>query len=210
MEPDFWRKKWEVKEIGFHQPEANAFLVDEFARLALADGARIFVPLCGKSLDVGWLLGRGYRVVGAELSEIAVRELFEELGVTPEVETLGPLIRYRAGELEVYVGDIFDLTKDALGPVDAIYDRAALVALPPEIRSRYAAHLFDATDGAPQFLLCFEYDQSVMSGPPFSIDGAEVARLYADRYKAERGRNRAVEGGLKGVCPADEVLWLLR
>ncbi len=102
------------------------------------------------------------------------------------------------------------MTADVLGPVDAVYDRAALVALPEDLRPRYAAHVHAITGGARQLLICFEYDQSVMPGPPFSVDAAEVERVHSPRYRLTRLAAVPVEGGLKGRCPATETVWLLR
>jgi thiopurine S-methyltransferase len=120
------------------------------------------------------------------------------------------LQRYSAAELDVFVGDIFALTPEQLGPVDAIYDRAALVALPPELRERYAQHLMALTGSAPQLVICFEYDQNVMPGPPHSVPGAELWRHYGAAYRLALVDARPVAGGLKGSTPADELVWLLQ
>ncbi|HMQ94981.1 MAG TPA: thiopurine S-methyltransferase [Amaricoccus sp.] len=210
MDAAFWHRRWESNEIGFHQGEANALLVRHFAALLLPEHARIFVPLCGKTRDIAWLLSRGYRVVGAELSRLAVEQLFEELGVEPETSASGPLLRFAAGEVEVFVGDVFDLTAAMLGAVAAVYDRAALVALPAGLRERYAAHVAAITRSAPQFLICMEYDQTTRQGPPFSIDGAEVTRVHGARYQVTELARAALEGGLKGAGPVQETVWLLR
>ncbi|MBD5802142.1 Thiopurine S-methyltransferase [Azoarcus sp. Aa7] len=210
MDANFWHEKWERNEIGFHGSEAHSLLVENFDALALPPGSRIFLPLCGKTLDIHWLLAQGHRVVGAELSPLAIQQLFAELGVEPTVSRIGALDRYAAEGLDVYVGDIFDLTAEILGPVDAVYDRAALVALPPAVRPRYTAHLTAITHEAPQLLICFEYDQSQHAGPPFSIDADEVRQHYADRFRPTRLAHVDVAGGLKGKCPATESVWLLR
>ena len=210
MDADFWHRRWESNEIGFHQGKANALLVRHFAALALPEHARIFVPLCGKTRDIAWLLSQGYRVIGAELSRLAVEQLFEELGVEPETSPSGPLLRFAAGAVEVFVGDVFDLTAEMLGAVDAVYDRAALVALPAGLRERYATHVAAITRSAPQFLICMEYDQSVRQGPPFSIDGAEVRRVHGARYQVTELARTDLEGGLKAAGPVQETVWLLR
>ena len=210
MEHDFWHQKWERNEIGFHQTDANSMLVRHFDELALTKDARVFLPLCGKTLDIGWLLSQGYRVTGSELSEIAIRQLFEALGAVPEVSDIDGLKRYRADRIDIFVGDFFNLTPEMIGAVDAIYDRAALVALPAEMRGAYALHLAEITDCARQFLLSFEYDQSQLNPPPFAVDGDELSRLYADRYDLAQIDRAEVKGGLKGVCPADEIVWILR
>ncbi|WP_417319187.1 thiopurine S-methyltransferase [Emcibacter sp.] len=210
MDPKFWHDKWEQLDIAFHQDAAHVMLAAHFDRLALARGSRVFVPLCGKSLDMAWLLGQGYRVVGAELSEIAVRQFFEGLDVTPAISEVGDLILYSAEGIDIFVGDIFDLTSGLLGQVDAIYDRAALVALPKEMRQKYSAHLRSITNTAPQFLIVFVYDQSLQDGPPFSLSDEEVAQHYGKTYEIELLESTDVPGGLKGLCPAVENAWLLK
>lgn len=209
MDTDFWLKRWRNNEIGFHQREANPLLTARFKNLRLQRGARVFVPLCGKTLDIPWLLSRGYRVAGVELSELAIEQLFAELGVRPHVSKIGELKRYSASDIDIFVGDIFALSAEMLGPVDATYDRAALVALPEAMRECYAGHVAAITGQAPQFLLTFEYDQSQMDGPPFSVTGTEVTRLYRDTYDVTLATSRDVPGGLKGICAATENAWLL-
>ena len=210
MNPEFWQEKWQKREIAFHQAAANPLLVRWFNQLALAPGARVFLPLCGKSLDIHWLLAQGYSVVGAELSEMAVQELFAELGLTPDISGAGNLQLYRAEQLQVFVGDIFQLPQHTLGPVAAIYDRAALVALPEEMRQRYAQHLITISQGAPQLVICFEYDQAQLAGPPFSVDSAEMHKLYSKVYSLNCLEIREVPGGLKRKCQASEIGWFLR
>ncbi|MGB3620499.1 MAG: thiopurine S-methyltransferase, partial [Ketobacter sp.] len=103
-----------------------------------------------------------------------------------------------------------ELTGALLGPVDAIYDRAALVALPPAMRAQYSAHLIEITSSAPQLLITFEYDQDAIDGPPFSLDTEEINRQYADKYNLHAAQTRPVDGGLKGKIEATETAWLLR
>lgn len=210
MDTDFWLQRWQNNEIGFHQGEANALLVKYFKDLSLEPGGKVFVPLCGKTLDIPWLLSRGFHVAGVELSELAIEQLFGELGVEPRLSKTGKVTRYSERGLDVFVGDIFELTSEMLGPVNAVYDRAALVALPEEIRAQYATHVMEITHQAPQFLITFEYDQELMAGPPFSVSASEVHRLYSDRYELTLAESRNIAGGLKGICPATENAWRLR
>lgn len=209
MDATFWHDRWASNEIGFHKSEANPLLVKYVDELSLAKGSRLFLPLCGKTLDIGWLLSRGYRVAGAELSAVAIEQLFAELGVTPTITTVGSLDHYRAPQLDIFVGDIFTVTPELLGPVDAIYDRAALVALPRDMRARYAEHLMTLTGQAPQLLISFEYDQRVMEGPPFSVSNEEIREHYGQRYGIRVLTSLDVPGGLKGRCPAEEAVYLL-
>jgi thiopurine S-methyltransferase len=210
MEASFWHQKWERGEIAFHENEANPFLVAHFEKLKLAKGSRVFLPLCGKTRDISWLLGCGYRVAGAELSELAVNELFKELGLEPKILKAGALVRYSAKDIDLFVGDIFDVSADYLGPISAIYDRAALVALPSGIRERYTSHLINITGAAPQLLICYEYDQRLMDGPPFSVTEKEVKQHYGATYQLKSVEGKRVAGGLKGKVAATETAWLLQ
>lgn len=210
MDANFWHQKWRKNNIAFHESEANPLLVKYFKDLSLAKGSRVFVPLCGKTLDISWLLSNGYRVAGAELSQIAVEQLFVELDMDQKISEAGELKRYSAKNIDIFVGDIFALSSEILGLVDAIYDRAALVALSKKMRYRYTRHLTEITDKAPQLLICYEYDQSLMDGPPFSINNEEVNKHYGDRYDLTLMASAIVPGGLKGKCAAKENAWLIK
>lgn len=209
MDAEFWHSRWRDNQIRFHQHAPNGLMAAHFDAICGQPGARVFVPLCGKTLDIGWLLERGYRVAGAELSSLAVDQLFDELGLTPQKTELGGLTHYQADRIDIFAGDIFDLTGETLGAVDMIYDRAAFVALPDAMRSRYAAHMVRITDRAPQFLIALEYDQSAVVGPPFACPEGEVRRCYGSDYDTVRMTQVDVEGGLKGKCPATANLWRL-
>ena len=210
MDASFWLRKWKKNDIGFHKSEANPILVKYFKELSLVKGSRVFLPLCGKTLDIPWLLSNGYRIAGAELIEIAIEQLFIELGVEPKISGAGELKHYSAINIDIFVGDIFDLSSKMLGPIDAIYDRAALVALPEEMRNRYTAHLTEITDKAPQLLVSYEYNQNLMEGPPFSISSEEVNQHYEGSYNLTLIASENVPGGLKGKCAAQENIWLLK
>jgi thiopurine S-methyltransferase len=149
-------------------------------------------------------------VVGAELSEFAIIELFEELDITPHIVHAGEFKRYHASNIDILVGNIFAITPEDIGQVDAIYDRAALVALPADMRVLYSAHLVALSKGAAQLLITFEYCQQQLDGPPFSIAQPEILAHYAASYDIKRIVNRDVEGGLKGKVNAIETLWLLQ
>lgn len=209
MDAEFWHARWTQNRIGFHETEGNALFRARFGALNLPVGSRVFVPLAGKSRDINWLLDRGYRVVASELSARAVEAWFAERGVTPGIMRAGALTRYRGPGLVFHVGDVFQLRPEDAGRIDAVYDRAALVALPAAQRLEYAAHIHHLAGGAPQLLLCFEYDQARMPGPPFSVDRAELMRVYGRFYALRELARCEVPGKLKRKVEADEVAWLL-
>lgn len=208
MDASFWHQRWKENEIGFHEQEANPLLTEHYETLELASGSRIFVPLCGKSHDLTWLASQGLEVVGAELSELAVESYFKELGEEPLISRSENISTYKAGNIQILVGDIFCVTKTMLDGIDAIYDRAALVALPETTRIRYTKHLIDVTDNAKQLLINYVYDQSLMDGPPFSISDDELNQHYSDNYDILLQASREVESKLKGHT-ATEKVWLL-
>ncbi|MEO8331571.1 MAG: thiopurine S-methyltransferase, partial [Gallionella sp.] len=164
---------------GFHQDEVNPYLCQYWQELHLAHDCVVFVPLCGKSRDMLWLREQGHQVLGVELSALAVQAFFKENGYTPQHVTRGKFDRCEANGICILCGDFFDLGKDDLAKVGAVYDRASLIALPPEMRERYVHHLASILPPATQILLVtVDYPQAEMQGPPFSVTSDEVATLY--------------------------------
>ncbi len=209
MEHEYWHNKWAANDIGFHKSAPHADLVSHWHTLQLPPQSSVFVPLCGKSHDIDWLLEANHRVVGAELNEPAIQALFDGLSLTPDVQQDGELTRYHSGNLTVYVGDVFLVTAKHLHTIDAVYDRAALVALPPGMRERYTQHLLEVTHEAPQLLITFDYDQTTMQGPPHSVPEDEVRSHYGQSFMLNKLSEAPVEGKLKGKTPAMEVVWHL-
>jgi thiopurine S-methyltransferase len=184
MEPAFWLERWQRNEIGFHQAHSHAALERLWSGLGLDRGSRVFVPLAGKSLDLLWLAAAGHCVVGIELSPIAVRDFFAEHDLTPAVERHGEFVLHRSGKIELWCGDIFALTPAQLGPVAGAFDRAALVALPPAMRRRYAAQMSRLLPPrARTLLVTMEYDQRQMPGPPHAVLEDEVRALFGTDHE---------------------------
>lgn len=209
MEATFWHNRWQTNQIGWHEQAVNPLLITHFPSLNVPPGSRVFVPLCGKSLDLGWLLSEGYAVAGAELSELAVTQLFAELRMEPTISEVGRHKLFHGEKIDIFVGDLFDLSREVLGLVDAVYDRAALVALPEIMRAQYTTHLKALTALAPQLVIGYEYDQTVVPGPPFSVTSEELHHHYSDSYSLTLLARVDVPGGLKGKCPATEHIWRL-
>jgi thiopurine S-methyltransferase len=190
MRPDFWHDRWRTAQIGFHRSSVDENLVHHWRDLSLPKAARVLVPLCGKSLDLLWLRDQGHAVVGIDLSDIALQAFFVENGVAARRRALPHFDLYEAENLECYRGDLFDLTHEQLGLVAAVYDRASLVSWAHEQRERYVEHLTALTGtGTQTLLVTLEYPQAEMKGPPFSVDSAEVHRLYSGLHSIhELGR----------------------
>lgn len=185
MQAEFWHQCWDNNQIAFHEPEANPLLVKHFNQLNLSKSDRVFLPLCGKTTSIPWLRSQGFHVAGIELSEIAVQQLFSDLNIVPCISKEENVLRYQSEGIDIFVGDFFELTSEILGKVHGIYDRGSLVALPYQMRLRYAQHLKTITNNATQLLVCYEYDENEMQGPPFSIPLRELKGHYEDSYEFE-------------------------
>ena len=214
MKAEFWHNRWENNLTGFHLNEVNPYLKANWSALNLKADARVFVPLCGKTLDLIWLADQGYQVFGIELSPLAVEAFFTENNLTAKHKQIGNLDCWQSENITLYCGDFFDLTSDILGQVDAVYDRASLIALPPAMRQDYAAKLTEITQSAPKLLVTLDYEQSKMDGPPFSVSEAEVNALYQGNYQVKQLSAQDVLGDNKkflekGLDYMNECIYLL-
>lgn len=186
MDEQFWQARWAENQIGFHQLEVNPYLERYWTQLGLQQGSQVLVPLCGKTLDMVWLAGQGHRVLGVELAERAVEDFFAEQGLTPEISQQGALRRYTAGAIEILQGDFFSVSAADASECHALYDRAALIALPPGMRDEYVAHLERILPARCEGLLVtLDYEQSRLDGPPFSVPEAEVRRRLALSWQVD-------------------------
>lgn len=186
MEPKFWQERWARNQLGFHLPEVNPYLERHWPSLALAEGAKVLVPLCGKSLDLMWLATQGHRVLGVELSEQAVEAFFSEQSLTPRITQRGVFTVYQADLIEVWCGDFFALDAEVLADCTAVYDRAALIALPPLMRSQYTEQLNNMLrPGCQGLLITLDYDQTQKAGPPFAVTDEEVKVLLGAHWSLQ-------------------------
>jgi thiopurine S-methyltransferase len=186
MKSEFWHQRWEQREISFHQQEINQHLKRHWGSLNVKAEATVFVPLCGKSLDMLWLLGEGYSVIGVELSPVAVKEFFGENQLKPVRIPYEHLTHWQSEELSIYCGDLFELSQNELEDVNAVFDRASLVALPPHMRKSYVKFLKkNLPPDATILLIAMEYDESERDGPPFNVTEKEIHDLYGDTYHVE-------------------------
>ncbi|HEX6966415.1 MAG TPA: thiopurine S-methyltransferase [Gemmatimonadaceae bacterium] len=182
MEEEFWLERWDRQETGFHQRSVNAQLRSCWPEVGVAAGDPVFVPLCGKSGDMAWLHAHGHPVLGVELSPVAIAAFFSEHDLAPQRGKRGVFDVTESDGIRIFRGNFFDLTADDLAGTKAVYDRAALVALPPDMRERYAAHMVEILPpGTRMLVVTLEYPQVQMEGPPFSVPPTEVERLYG-RY----------------------------
>lgn len=186
MQHEFWHQRWQQNQIGFHSDEINPHLQQQWPKLSVEPNSRVFVPMCGKSNDMLWLLAQGYQVVGVELSPLAVEAFFSENDVQPALRRQGDFLIGESGGLQILCGDFFALRPENLGKIDAVYDRASLVALPHDMRIDYVSHLSALlTPGVKMLLVAFDYPQHQMPGPPFSVQGEEIEKLYQSWCEVE-------------------------
>lgn len=193
MDAEFWLERWQANDIGFHRDVFNTNLLEHWPSLELDTGTDIFVPLCGKSRDMLWLASRGHRIIGVELSALAIEQFFAENQLIPKRKAAANHQIYSAGAFEIWCGDIFNLPAEALSGIAAVYDRASLIALPPDMQTRYAGFMRASLRATtPTLLLTLTYDQSKMKGPPFSIPVENVRDLYSAGFEIEERAHKQV------------------
>ncbi len=216
MHAEFWLQRWREGLTGFHRDKVMPLLARHWSSLALPGHSRVFVPLAGKSQDMLWLAAQGHRVLGVELSPLAVEQFFDENDLQPTIHESAAGRHFVAGPIELVCGDVFNLDQAALSECAGVYDRAALIALPADMRRRYAAHLSRVLPAGSQILLItLDYAQTEMEGPPFSVDAEEVAALYADAWKITRIERRDIladepKFAVSGVSSLHTEVWHLQ
>jgi thiopurine S-methyltransferase len=216
VDAKFWIEKWEQQQIGFHLPTAHPMLARHWSALDVDRDAHVFVPLCGKSLDLIYLMSQGCHVTGVELSPIAIRQFLDEQGLQAATMEIEGVPVSTVDGLWLIEGDFFRLSSQVIGRVDAVYDRAALIAMPPDQQERYAQQLLALTPiSAPILLVTLDYDPSEMSGPPFATPADQVRRLFEGRYEVDLLEqvdalvdNLALQG--RGLTGLTETAWRLR
>lgn len=193
MDKAFWLQSWQAGRTDFHQQRVLPLLQQHWPTLRLQEGARVLVPLAGKSLDMLWLAQRGHAVLGIELSPLAVAQFLDDNGLQPDVHVSALGVHHRVGNIDLVCGDVFDLDAAMLRDCGAVYDRAALVALPDGVRRRYVEHVYGLLPaGTEGLLVTLEYAQQQMPGPPFSVDEAQVRQLFTPRWQVRQLERRAI------------------
>ena len=175
-----WLEFWENNEINWHSDVVTQELEEYLGLLKLEPGDKVFFPLCGKSLDMTYILNQGFSVIGVELSEIGIKQFFHENSLDFTISSVGEFDLYSAKNIEIYCGDFFSLTSKNLCDVKAVFDRKSLIALDRNLRQKYVKHLNDIISlGVRILLITLHYPQHQMSGPPFSVDKSEVESLFS-------------------------------
>ncbi len=216
MNDSFWHERWESDRIGFHQQEVSPYLKSHWRRLELGKNTGVLVPLCGKSHDMNWLWQQDHSVLGVELSPIAVRAFFEENDISAASGEEHPFSSLQNGGLKLLCGDFFALTPEHTQGISAVYDRASLIAFPPDFRVKYAQHLTSLIgQGSHLLLITIDYPQEEMKGPPFSVTEKEVQELFSEHFSVQILESKDVlqENGRflsRGVSRLSENVFMLK
>lgn len=215
MNPDFWRQCWESNSIGFHETQPNVLLTSYFdSCLKDMNKQRVFVPMCGKSNDMTWLIKQNIHVIGVELSEIAVNAYFKSLNITPTITKTTYFQKYSSSFCDIFVGDLFNLTPNDIETIDVIYDRAALIAWEPTQRQKYCNFLIKITKNAPQLIITFQAPSNqealVSQGPPFFIQPETIQTLYSENYSSIKLIHSHQSERLIHSAHPNECLWKLQ
>ncbi|MFC0152258.1 thiopurine S-methyltransferase [Xanthomonas dyei] len=193
MDTNFWLQRWQDGQTGFHQDEVMPLLQKHWPALQLPRAACVLVPLCGKTLDMHWLAAQGHRVLGVELSPLAVTQFFDEANLQPQRHTSSAGEHFVAGPIEIICGDAFALDASVLADCTAVYDRAALVALPADLRRRYLQTTYARLPAMCRgLLITLDYPQAEKAGPPFAVDTSEVQTLFQAQWQVQQLEQRDI------------------
>lgn len=214
MQPQFWQERWANQQIGFHQSTPTPLLQKHWHTLELAPQSQVFVPLAGKSLDMVWLASLGHRVLGVELTQRAVDQFFAEHKLQPEVHESRYGRHHVAGNIELICGDVFNLDAEILHACSAIFDRAAMIALPPDMRRCYTQEVYGKLPpGCKGLLITLEYPQADRDGPPFSVQENEVRPALETQWQVQLQERRPIPmehpGFVKGASALNTAVYLL-
>jgi thiopurine S-methyltransferase len=181
---------------GWHLAEVNESLVKHGSHILPADdtcqdyAARIFVPLCGKTVDMAYLASKqNVEVIGLDGIRLPLEEFATEhpsLQIVPlPASNSGDKYERLAGKnISFLKGDYFDLDETAAGGrFDAVWDRASIIAIEPHLREQYVETMSRVIKpGGTLLVSTLERrtgsEEGRNSGPPFSVPEAEVRRLY--------------------------------
>jgi thiopurine S-methyltransferase len=189
----YWFERWREGRTGWHGDQPTQLLLKHWPELEIPPRAHVLVPLCGKSPDLLWLAAQECLVTGVELSPLAVEQFFAENHLTGRTRDEADGRHWTAAPIEIINGDIFELRAETLADIDAVYDRAALIALPPPMRERYVSEVYSKLPhGCHGLLITMDYPPLEMDGPPFSVDDDEVHRLLDPAWDVELFERQAV------------------
>jgi len=208
---EFWQKKWKDGIIGFHKKSVNEKLSGFFAQIKDESTKRVYVPLCGKSVDMIWLAREGMEVIGSEISGLAIQQFFQENKISFEQNQR----RFSSEQIVIENDDFFHFDPRELGTIDAIYDRAAMVAMPSERHADYAQRLLKILrPGGSILLVTFTYKQNQMSGPPFSVTEQSVLQHFKPAKITELFHQSILEKEPKfqsrGLDSLTETVWRIQ
>jgi len=215
MDTGYWLNRWREGRTGWHHDAVMPLLAAHWPALEVARGTHVLVPFCGKTLDMLWLAEQGFRVLGVEISPLAIEQFFADNNLQADRHESADGIRHVAGDIEIIEGDLFGVDAATLVECGAIYDRAAIIAQPPAERQRYVEHVYARLPaGARGLMITLEYPQAEMNGPPFSVEEPEVKRLLGDWNVGVAERRDILDGqpGFReeGVTTLDTVVYRLQ
>ncbi|CAK8674631.1 unnamed protein product [Clavelina lepadiformis] len=183
----YWRNLWKNDQAWFHMSDAHPDML-KFQDQFLRDNCRVYVPLCGKSVDLKYLADKGHEVVGCEFCETAILQFFEEQSIKYEryQHPTAPYEIFKATDknITIYKGDFFALGSSIMGKVDAIWDRGSFVAIDPSRRREYADVIYDVINADGKYLLySVEYEGNI-SSTPYNVQEQEIDDIFGQKFAA--------------------------
>lgn len=215
MEPSFWHQKWDLQQIGFHLEQVNPLLIKYWSSIPVQTPGAVFVPLCGKSLDMCYLAELGHDVIGCELNQAAVEQFFTDNQLPFNCQQNGEHKVFSTEQVSIFQGDIFTLSTENTAMMSCFYDRAALIAWPESMRQQYAQKLAELIPrGVSGLLVTLDYPQDELSGPPFAVSLDWINQYLANDFDVQLLESEDVLAGNarfvnKGVSWLNEAAYKL-
>ncbi|KAM9307702.1 putative thiopurine S-methyltransferase [Gastrophryne carolinensis] len=169
---DNWKRNWEIGKIVFHEKEKHPLLVEFLDEMINGrQKLNIFFPLCGKNVDMKWLAEKGHTIVGVDISEIGLKQFFEEQSV-PFVEEAVPdipgakVFKSTSENISLYCCSIYQISDSVIGKFDGIWDRGSLVAINLIERQRYVDIMLSLLNQDCRYLLItVDFNPALIQGP---------------------------------------------
>lgn len=192
MSKNTWEDCWSVGKTFFHRSAYHPMLVEHIEKLINGrSNLVIFIPLCGKSLDIKYLYDLGHTVVGVEGAKSPIEEFFGEHNLEftksdcPSVN--GSVYKNGDNRIRIYHGDMFDFNGKDEVKFSGVWDRGSFGAINKTDRPKYVELLTSMVTEDCQYLLnTYDYNPEQFSGPPHCFTDEEMLGYWGHKWNITR------------------------
>lgn len=192
----FWKSSSD--NPSFHVSSPHRTLIKYYNQIFKDDSEkRVFIPLCGKSLDMLYLTDQGHEVVGVEFSDFAVKSFFEDSKLDYTKEAIKNFVIWKskdpAKNVTIYQGDFYEVESKTLGFFDVVWDRGSFTAINIDDRELYTDIMFQIMKPSARYLVqVCKYDGSLYGGPPHYVTEHAMKSTFGRKCNFEKLETRIV------------------